>query len=43
MKLSAVLSAFALVLTFSLSTYALDTKCVVVGPAASGLSAIAGV
>jgi hypothetical protein len=42
MKLSAVLSAFALLLTFSPSTYALDTKCVVVGPAASGLSAIAG-
>jgi hypothetical protein len=41
MKLSAVLSAFALLPIFSLSTYALDTKCVVVGPAASGLSAIA--
>ena len=41
MKLSAVLNAFALLLTFSLSTYALDTKCVVVGPAASGLSYIA--
>jgi len=42
MKLSTVLNAFALLLTFSLSTYALNTKCVVVGPAATGLSAIAG-
>ena len=41
MKLSAVLSAFALLPIFSLSTYALDTKCVAVGPAASELSVIA--
>ncbi|MGA8441870.1 MAG: hypothetical protein WB762_19850 [Candidatus Sulfotelmatobacter sp.] len=41
MKLRAVLSAFAMLLTISLSTYALDTKCVVVGPAASGLYDIA--
>jgi hypothetical protein len=41
MKLSTVLSAFALLLTFSLSTYALNTKRVAVGPDANHLSVIA--
>src|SRR6266481_3079659 len=41
MKVSSVLSVLALLLTFSFSSYAMDTKCVVVGPAASDLSLIA--
>ncbi len=41
MKITSVFSTIALLLAFSASTYALDTKCVVVGPAASELSSIA--
>jgi biopolymer transport protein ExbB/TolQ len=41
MKITSVFSVLALLLAFSASTYALDTKCVVVGPAASELSYIA--
>src|SRR6266851_7745585 len=41
MRVSSVLSVLALLLTFSFSSYAMDTKCVVVGPAASDLSLIA--
>jgi ABC-type transporter Mla subunit MlaD len=41
MKLSHVFSVFALLLALGASAYALDTKCVVVGPAASDLSLIA--
>src|SRR5213594_2203247 len=41
MKVTTVLSVFALFLISNFSTYALDTKCVVVGPAASELSLIA--
>lgn len=41
MKISAVLGAFALFLTLGVPSYALDTRCVVVGPAASQLSYIA--
>src|SRR5713226_6237345 len=40
MRVSA-LSVLALLLTFSISSYAMDTKCVAVGPAASDLSLIA--
>ena len=41
MKVSGVLSVVALFLISSVSSYAMDTKCVVVGPAASDLSLIA--
>lgn len=41
MRVSVVFSVLALFLTFSFSSYAMDTKCVVVGPAASDLSLIA--
>jgi hypothetical protein len=41
MKITSILRLFALPLAFSVSTYALETKCVVVGPAASELSFIA--
>jgi hypothetical protein len=41
MKTATVLSVIVLLLAFSASTYALETKCVVVGPAASELSLIA--
>ncbi len=40
MRVSVVLIVLALLLTFSVSSYAMDTKCVVVGPAASDLSLI---
>ncbi|HTS57815.1 MAG TPA: hypothetical protein VMH03_09720 [Terriglobales bacterium] len=41
MRVSTVLSVVALLLTFSFFSYGMDTKCVVVGPAASDLSLIA--
>ena len=41
MKVSGVLSVVALFLISIVSSYAMDTKCVVVGPAASDLSLIA--
>jgi septal ring factor EnvC (AmiA/AmiB activator) len=41
MRVSVVFGVLALLLTFSVSAYALDSKCVVVGQAASDLSLIA--